>query len=153
MQRKIGASNAWGFDLNAACSGFVYGLWVAAKLVEAGGARNVMLCGADKMSAIINFEDRATCVLFGDGAGVVFLEPTDDETLGVQDAIIRMDGEGGRYLYMPAGEVCVHLPMRLLQTKNTLSSKMDKLCSRPLLSGWPMLQLQSWSEIISVLRT
>lgn len=103
VQRKIGASNAWGFDLNAACSGFVYGLWVAAKLVEAGGARNVMLCGADKMSAIINFEDRATCVLFGDGAGVVFLEPTDDETLGVQDAIIRMDGEGGRYLYMPAG--------------------------------------------------
>ncbi|MCX7929473.1 MAG: beta-ketoacyl-ACP synthase 3, partial [Chlorobi bacterium] len=91
------------FDLNAACSGFVYGLWVAAKLVESGGARNVLLCGADKMSSIINFEDRATCVLFGDGAGVVLVESSDDNALGVQDAIIRMDGEGGRYLYMPAG--------------------------------------------------
>ncbi|RMF34649.1 MAG: ketoacyl-ACP synthase III [Chlorobiota bacterium] len=103
VQRKLGALNAWGFDLNAACSGFVYGLWVAAKLVEAGGARKVLLCGADKMSSIINFEDRATCVLFGDGAGVVLLEPTDDDSVGVLDAIIRMDGEGGRYLYMPAG--------------------------------------------------
>ncbi|MCS6999289.1 MAG: beta-ketoacyl-ACP synthase III [Bacteroidota bacterium] len=103
VQRKLGATNAWGFDLNAACSGFVYGLWVAAKLIEAGGARNVLLCGADKMSSIINFEDRTTCVLFGDGAGVVLLEPGDDEAYGVQDAIIRMDGEGGQYLYMPAG--------------------------------------------------
>ncbi|MCX8051686.1 MAG: ketoacyl-ACP synthase III [Chlorobi bacterium] len=103
VQRKLGAVNAWGFDLNAACSGFVYGLWVAAKLVESGGARNVLLCGADKMSSIVNFEDRATCVLFGDGAGVVLVEPTTDDALGVQDAIIRMDGEGGRYLYMPAG--------------------------------------------------
>ncbi len=103
VQRKLGASNAWGFDLNAACSGFVYGLWVAAKLVESGGARNVLLCGADKMSSIINFSDRATCVLFGDGAGVVLIEPSDDESVGVQDAIIRMDGEGGKYLYMPAG--------------------------------------------------
>lgn len=103
VQRKLGASNAWGFDLNAACSGFVYGLWVAAKLVESGGARNVLLCGADKMSSIINFSDRATCVLFGDGAGVVLIEPSADESVGVQDAIIRMDGEGGKYLYMPAG--------------------------------------------------
>lgn len=103
VQRKLGATNAWGFELNAACSGFLYGLWVAAKLVESGGARNVLLCGADKMSSIINFEDRATCVLFGDGAGVVLLEPTENDGLGVQDAIIGMDGTGGQYLYMPAG--------------------------------------------------
>ncbi len=103
VQRKLGASNAWGVDLNAACSGFLYGLWVAAKLVESCGARNVLLCGADKMSSIINYEDRTTCVLFGDGAGVVLLEPSDNDSYGILDAIIRMDGEGGRYLYMPAG--------------------------------------------------
>ena len=103
VQRKLGASNAWGFDLNAACSGFLYGLWVAAKLVESCGARNVLLCGADKMSSITNYEDRTTCVLFGDGAGVVLLEPSDNDSYGILDAIIRMDGEGGRYLYMPAG--------------------------------------------------
>ncbi|MFM8472209.1 MAG: 3-oxoacyl-ACP synthase, partial [Candidatus Kapaibacterium sp.] len=69
VQRKIGAVNAWGFDLSGACSGFLYGLWTGAKMVEAGGARRVLVCGADKMSSILNFEDRATCVLFGDGAG------------------------------------------------------------------------------------
>jgi 3-oxoacyl-[acyl-carrier-protein] synthase-3 len=103
VQRKIGASKAWGFDLSGACSGFLYGLWTGAKLVEAGGAKRVLVCGADKMSSILNFEDRATCVLFGDGAGVVLLEASDDENIGVMDAILHMDGEGGKYLYMPAG--------------------------------------------------
>lgn len=103
VQRKLGAKNAWGFDLSGACSGFVYGLWTGAKLVESGGAKRVLVCGGDKMSSILNFEDRATCVLFGDGAGVVLLELSDDDSIGVQDAILNMDGNGGQYLYMPAG--------------------------------------------------
>ena len=103
VQRKIGATNAWGFDLSAACSGFLYGLWTGAKLVEAGGAQRVLVCGADKMSSILNFEDRTTSVLFGDGAGVVLLERSDADDIGVMDAILHMDGEGGKYLYMTAG--------------------------------------------------
>ncbi len=103
VQRKIGASNAWGFDLSGACSGFLYGLWTGAKILEAGGARRVLVCGADKMSSIIDFKDRATCVLFGDGAGVALLEASADEEVGVMDAILNMDGNGGKYLYMPAG--------------------------------------------------
>lgn len=102
VQRKVGASKAWGFDLSGACSGFVYGLWTGAKLIE-GGAKKVLVCGGDKMSSILNFEDRATCVLFGDGAGVVLLEPGDSDNEGVMDAILCMDGNGGQHLYMPAG--------------------------------------------------
>ncbi len=103
VQRKLGASKAWGFDLSGACSGFLYGLWTGAKMLEAGGARRVLVCGADKMSSIIDFKDRATCVLFGDGAGVALLEQSADESVGVMDAILNMDGNGGKYLYMPAG--------------------------------------------------
>ncbi len=103
VQRKLGANKAWGFDLSGACSGFLYGLWTGAKMVEAGGARRVLVCGADKMSSIINFQDRATCVLFGDGAGVVLLEASADDSVGIMDAILAMDGNGGKYLYMPAG--------------------------------------------------
>jgi 3-oxoacyl-[acyl-carrier-protein] synthase III len=102
VQRKIGAVKAWGFDLSAACSGFVYGLWTGAKLIE-GGAKKVLVCGSDKMSSILNFEDRATCVLFGDGAGVVLLEQGESDNEGVMDAILCMDGNGGQHLYMPAG--------------------------------------------------
>lgn len=102
VQRKIGATNAWGFDLSGACSGFLYGLWTGAKMVE-GGVKKVLVCGGDKMSSILNFEDRATCVLFGDGAGVVLLEPNPDDTHGIMDSILKMDGNGGQYLYMPAG--------------------------------------------------
>ncbi|GBD06535.1 3-oxoacyl-[acyl-carrier-protein] synthase 3 protein 1 [bacterium HR21] len=103
VQRKLGATRAWGFDLSAACSGFIYALVVAAKLVEAGFSRRLLLCGADKMSSIVNFDDRATAVLFGDGGGVVLLEPSDNPDVGVLDAVLYMNGEGGQYLYMPAG--------------------------------------------------
>ncbi|MCS7176183.1 MAG: ketoacyl-ACP synthase III [Candidatus Kapabacteria bacterium] len=103
VQKKLGARNAWGFDLSAACSGFIYALVVGAKLVETGVSRRLLLCGADKMSSIINFEDRSTAVLFGDGGGVVLLEPTDDPNIGIIDSVLYMNGEGGQYLYMPAG--------------------------------------------------
>lgn len=102
LQAKLGASNAWGFDLAAACSGFLYGVVTAAKLVESGAVRNVLLCGGDMMSSILNFEDRTTCVLFGDGGGAVLIEPSDDGT-GVIDHILRMDGNGEKHLHMVAG--------------------------------------------------
>lgn len=100
---KLGATGAWGFDVSAACSGFVYALVAAANLVQSGACRRVLLCGSDKMSSITNFEDRATAVLFGDAAGVVLLEATEDPLEGIIDHVCRMDGEGQPHLFMPAG--------------------------------------------------
>ncbi len=99
---KVGATNAWGFDLSAACSGFLFALNTGAQFVETGKARNVIVVGADKMSAILDYTDRTTCVLFGDGAGAVLLQAHDGEC-GIKDAILRSDGSGGEYLCMPAG--------------------------------------------------
>ncbi|NII29597.1 ketoacyl-ACP synthase III [Pseudoflavitalea sp. X16] len=99
---KLGAKNAWGFDLLAACSGFLYSLTTGASLVESGRYKKVVVVGADKMSAIINYNDRATCIIFGDGAGAVLLEPGTDG-YGVQDSILRSDGSGGNYLHMKGG--------------------------------------------------
>ncbi|MES2765688.1 MAG: beta-ketoacyl-ACP synthase III [Bacteroidota bacterium] len=103
VQKKIGAKNAWGFDLSAACSGFLYGLVTGAKLVEGGAAKKVLVCGADKMSSVLDFDDRSSSILFGDGAGVVLLEKSDDPEIGVLDQILHMDGNGGDYLYMTGG--------------------------------------------------
>ncbi len=99
---KIGAKNAWGFDISAACSGFIYALTTGAKFIEAGTHKKVVVVGADKMSAIIDYTDRTTCVIFGDGAGAVLLEP-NEEGLGIQDSILRSDGSGRQYLHMKAG--------------------------------------------------
>lgn len=99
---KIGANNAWSFDLLAACSGFLFGLTTGAKFIESGTYRKVVVVGADKMSAIVDYTDRTTCVLFGDGAGAVLLEPNSDG-LGIQDAILHTDGSGREYLKMKAG--------------------------------------------------
>jgi 3-oxoacyl-[acyl-carrier-protein] synthase III len=103
VQHKIGASRAWGFDLSAACSAFTYALTVGAQLVTAGGARHVLVIGADVMSSIIDYTDRATCVIFGDGAGAVVVGPADDSTLGLLDFEHEVDGAGGPALCMPAG--------------------------------------------------
>jgi 3-oxoacyl-[acyl-carrier-protein] synthase III len=103
VQRKLGATHAWGFDLAGACSGFVYGLIVATKLVESGAARRLLLCGADRMSSVVDPEDRATAVLFGDGAGTVLIEAVEDESVGILDHVFHMDGEGESSLYIPAG--------------------------------------------------
>ena len=99
---KIGAKNAWGYDLQAACSGFLYGLSSGAMYIESGRYKKVVVVGADKMSAIVDYSDRATCIIFGDGAGAVLLEPTEDGT-GVQDMILKSDGSGRQYLHMKAG--------------------------------------------------
>jgi 3-oxoacyl-[acyl-carrier-protein] synthase-3 len=105
VQNALGARGAWGFDLIAACSGFVYGLTVGAHLVAAGTHRKVLVIGSDKMSSIIDYTDRATCVLFGDGAGAMLLEPAaeGDGDLGFIDFLGEVDGSGGEALKMPAG--------------------------------------------------
>jgi 3-oxoacyl-[acyl-carrier-protein] synthase-3 len=103
VQRKLGAKNAWGFDLSAACSGFIYALVTASKLVESGACRRVLLCGADKMSTITNYEDRTSAVLFGDAAAVTLIEQSDAAELGVVDHLCRIDGEDQAHLCMPAG--------------------------------------------------
>lgn len=103
VQDKLGANRAWGFDLSGACSGFLYALATGAQFVGTGAHKKVLVVGADVMSSIINFEDRATCVLFGDGAGAVLLEPTEGDETGIVDFALRSDGSGGKYLYMPAG--------------------------------------------------
>ena len=99
---KTGMTNAWGFDLIAACSGFIYGLATGAQFIETGRYKKVVIVGVDKMSSIIDYEDRTTCVIFGDGCGAVLLEPTTDGT-GVQDFILRSDGAGRNHLIQPAG--------------------------------------------------
>ncbi|WKN46291.1 beta-ketoacyl-ACP synthase III [Tunicatimonas pelagia] len=99
---KIGAINSFGYDLQAACSGFLYALTTATQFIEAGKYQKVLVVGADKMSSIINYEDRATCIIFGDGAGAVMLEATE-EPYGVIDSILRSDGSGAQHLHLKAG--------------------------------------------------
>ena len=102
VQHKLGAKNVWGFDLNAACSSFVYALQVGSRFVASGAHKKVMVIGADVMSSIIDYTDRATCVIFGDGAGAVILEPAED-SLGLIDFLHEVDGSGGCALFMPGG--------------------------------------------------
>jgi 3-oxoacyl-[acyl-carrier-protein] synthase III len=102
IQDRLGAKNAWGFDLSAACSGFAYALTVGAQFVGAGTHKKVLIIGSDVMTSILDYEDRATCVLFGDGAGAVLLEPAADGE-GVLDFAHDIDGSGGQNLYMPGG--------------------------------------------------
>ncbi|HZQ91104.1 MAG TPA: beta-ketoacyl-ACP synthase III [Terriglobales bacterium] len=102
IQDKLGAKGAWGFDVSAACSGFVYALQTGAQFINTGAHKKVLVIGADVMSSIIDYTDRATCVIFGDGAGAVLLEPATDE-LGLIDFIHEVDGSGGCSLYMPGG--------------------------------------------------
>jgi 3-oxoacyl-[acyl-carrier-protein] synthase-3 len=99
---KIGAKNAWGFDLGAACSGFLYALETGSKFIESGKHKKVIVCGADKMSAIVNYQDRNTCIIFGDGGGAVLLEPSEDEN-GIMDSILKSDGSGRNFLYQKSG--------------------------------------------------
>ncbi len=103
VQHGLGATGAWGFDLVAACSGFVYGITTAAHLVAAGTHRKVLVIGADTMSRIIDYTDRATCILFGDGAGAFLIEPGQDSDLGFIGHLNEIDGSGGDFLKMPAG--------------------------------------------------
>ncbi len=103
IQDKIGAKNAWGFDVSAACSGFLYSLVIGAQFIETGAYKKVLVVGSDKMSSITDYTDRNTCILFGDAAGAVLLEPSEDPNLGIIDHRLYVDGSGGSYLYMKGG--------------------------------------------------
>lgn len=103
VQSELGASRCWGFDLNGGCTGFLCALATGAQFIESGRHRNVLVIGADKMSAIIDYEDRNTCVIFGDGGGAVLLGPAEDGERGIDDYELHLDGAGADYLYMTAG--------------------------------------------------
>ncbi len=102
LANKIGANNAWGYDLNAACSGFLFGLSTGSQFIETGKYKKVLVVGGDKMSSIINYKDRTSCIIFGDGCGAVLLEP-NTEGYGVIDFLLKSDGSGGPYLHQKAG--------------------------------------------------
>ena len=99
---KLGMKNAWGYDVSAACSGFLFALTTAAQFIETGKYKKIVVVGGDKMSSILNFEDRATCIIFGDGCGAVLLEP-NNEGLGILDSILKSDGAGRAFLHQKAG--------------------------------------------------
>ena len=103
VQNKLGAKGAWGFDLSAACSAFVYSLQVGAQFIASGAHKRVLAIGSDVMSSIIDYTDRATCVIFGDGAGAAVLEPAENDSEGFIDFIHEVDGSGSQFLYMPGG--------------------------------------------------
>lgn len=102
VQHKLGIKNTWGFDVSAGCSGFVYALNTGVKFVESGQYKKVLVIGSDKNSAMTDYTDRAVCIIFGDGAGAVLLEPCEDGS-GVLDHVAQIEGAGGKFLYMPGG--------------------------------------------------
>jgi len=118
VQHKLGAKGAWGFDLSGACSAFLYSLQTGAQFIKTGQHKRVLVIGSDVMSSIIDYTDRATCVIFGDGAGAVILEAAENESEGLIDFIHEIDGAGGEFLYMPGGG-SLHPP-----TKETVEKKM-----------------------------
>ena len=99
----VGAVNAFSYDISAACSGFLFALETGAKFIEAGMHKKVVVIGGDKMSAILDYQDRSTCIIFGDGAGCVLLEPAKEDGVGILDSILKSDGSGEHYLHMKAG--------------------------------------------------
>lgn len=103
VQKQLGAANAWGFDINGGCTGFICALATGSQFIETGRYQRILVVGADKMSAIIDYGDRNTCVIFGDGAGAVLLEPSPEADLGIADFELRTDGAGAEYLHVAAG--------------------------------------------------
>ena len=103
IQRNLGATNCWGYDINGGCTGFICALATGAQFIESGRHKKVLVIGADKMSAITNYEDRSTCVLFGDAAGAVLLEPAEENGSGIEDFILHLDGSGAESLKIEAG--------------------------------------------------
>lgn len=103
LQNKLHAKNAWGYDIFAACSGFLFALETARRMVESGGAKRVLVASGDRMSSILDFQDRATCILFGDGAGVCLVEASEDQNIGIHDSILHIDGSGLPNLHMKSG--------------------------------------------------
>lgn len=103
IQRNLNAINSWGFDLNGGCAGFICALSTGSQFIETGRHRKVLVIGADKMSSVINYKDRTTCILFGDAAGAVLLESSNEHNFGIEDFVLHLDGSGAKYLYIAAG--------------------------------------------------
>jgi 3-oxoacyl-[acyl-carrier-protein] synthase-3 len=103
VQKELNAKNSWGFDINGGCTGFICALATGSQFINSGAHQKVLVIGADKMSSIVNYDDRTTCVLFGDAAGAVLLEPSDDEQFGIKDFILHLDGSGAPFLNIAAG--------------------------------------------------
>ncbi len=138
VQDKLGAKGAWGFDLSAACSGFPYALQVGAKLVESGAHKKVMVIGADVMSSIIDYTDRATCVIFGDGAGAVLLEPCDGDEVGMIDYWHEIDGSGAAIAeHACRRHHCIPQQPRPWRPRCTLSTRMAARCTSSPCARWP----------------
>ncbi|MDO5105656.1 beta-ketoacyl-ACP synthase III [Capnocytophaga sp.] len=131
---EIGAVNAFSFDLQAACSSFLFGVSVAAKYIESGRYKKVLLVGADKMSSIVDYTDRATCIIFGDGAGAVLFEP-NYEGLGVQDELLRSDGIGRNHLYIKAGGSISPITEQAIQNKEQFVFQDGKTVFKYAVSG------------------
>jgi len=112
VQNKLGAKGAWGFDLSAACSAFVYSLQVAAQFIATGAHKRVLAIGSDVMSSIIDYTDRATCVIFGDGAGAAMLEPAESDEEGFIDFVHEVDGSGGQFLSRTRCTTCIRMASR-----------------------------------------
>ena len=135
VQNKLGAKGAWGFDVSAACSGFLYALQTGAQFVRSGTHKKVLVIGADVMSSIIDYSDRATCVIFGDGAGAVMVEPATDGEPGLIDFLHEVDGSGGVALNMPA-EALAPLRMRPWRRRCTTSIRMGRRSSSSQCAKW-----------------
>jgi 3-oxoacyl-[acyl-carrier-protein] synthase-3 len=103
VQHKLGIANTWGFDVSAGCSGFLYSLNTGVSFIETGRYKKVLVIGSDVNSSMVNYEDRAVCIIFGDGAGAVLLEPAEEGEQGIIDYVSQVEGVGGQYLYMPGG--------------------------------------------------
>ena len=136
---------AWGFDLSAACSGFPYALQVGAKLVESGAHKKVLVIGADVMRSIIDYTDRATCIIFGDGAGAVLLEPCEEGEIGLIDFFHEVDGSGAAVLNMPAGGVLLPATHETVDNEAALSStRTGRRCTSLRCARWRRLRRRCW---------
>ena len=144
---EIGAVNAFAYDLQAACSSFLYGMSTAASYIESGRYKKVLLIGADKMSSIIDYTDRATCIIFGDGAGAVLFEPSSNG-FGLKDEYLRGDGIGRDFLKMDAGGSILPASAETVKNKQHFFIKKGKPFSNMLFQIWLMFLKKCWSEII-----
>jgi 3-oxoacyl-[acyl-carrier-protein] synthase III len=147
VQHKLGAKGAWGFDLSAACSAFLFALQTGAQYIASGKHKRVMVIGADVMSSIIDYTDRATCVIFGDGAGAVILEAAEDNTVGLIDYIHEVDGSGACSLFMPGGGTL--RTTRPWTRRCTTSIRMARRSSSSPCASKPNCAKSSWNAMAS----
>ena len=143
---QIGGEGAWGFDLSAACSAFLYALQTGAQLIQTGAHKKVMVIGADVMTSILDYTDRATCILFGDGAGAVILEDSQDDS-GIIDFMHEVDGSGACSLYMPGGGSLHPATHDTVEKKMHFGIRMDRRCLNLRCAKWPRSARRCYSAM------